>query len=204
MRNRCVKLTGMINRWVISIIVLALLLSAVSCGGALYKVKPPVELPPLAENLRSGSAGGVRLRASPLFTDEDNQDLFEANLPLSGVLAVRIEMVFESGIAVEIKRARFRLRDSEGKEWKLISPKEAISQVLKANEVYVYNPNSRKQFEKEFATYALDLKSPLSESDRRREGFLFFQTPKKAPVASPQSLVLSVDGLPERVEIPLN
>lgn len=194
----------MINRRAISVLVLALLLSTVSCGGALYRVKPAIELPPLAENLKSASAGGVALRASPLFSDEDNQDLFEANLPLSGVLAVRVELVFESGVAVEIKRARFRLRDGEGKEWKLISAKDAISQVLKANEVYVYNPNSRKQFEKEFAAYALDLKSPLSESDRRREGFLFFRTPTKEPVASPQGLVLSVDGLPQRVEIPLN
>ena len=183
---------------------LALILAAASCGGALYKVKPSIELPPLAENLKSASAGGVALRASPLFSDEDNQDLFEANLPLSGVLAVRVEMVFESGVAVEIKRARFRLRDGEAKEWKLVSTKDAISQVLKANEVYVYNPNSRKQFEKEFAAYAIDLKTPLSQSDRRREGFLFFRTPKKEPVASPQGLVLSVEGLPQRVEIPLN
>lgn len=194
----------MINRRLISIIVLAILPSAASCGGALYKVKPAVELPPLAETLKGASAGGVALRASPLFSDEDNQDLFEANLPLSGVLPVRVELVFESGVAVEIKRARFRLRDRDGQEWKLVSAKDAISQVLKANEVYVYNPNSRKQFEKEFAAYALDLKSPLSESDRRREGFLFFLTPKKEPVASSPGLVLSVDGLPQRVEIPLN
>ncbi|HWN10885.1 MAG TPA: hypothetical protein VNO50_16725 [Pyrinomonadaceae bacterium] len=194
----------MINRRPILIIVLAVLLSATSCGGALYKVKPAIELPPLADNLKRVSAGGVALRASPLLSDEDNQDLFEANLPLSAVLAVRVEMVFESGVAVEMKRARFRLRDSDAKEWKLISAKDAISLVLKANEVYVYNPNSRKQFEKEFAAYALDLKSPLSESDRRREGFLFFRTPKKEPVASPQGLVLSIDGLPQRVEIPLN
>jgi len=195
----------MASRQSLSIILVAIaLLSASSCGGALYKVKPSIELPPLAENLKSASAGGVALRASPLFSDEDNQDLFEANLPLSGVLAVRVEMVFESGVPIEIKRARFRLRDGEAKEWKLVSAKDAISQVLKANEVYVYNPNSRKQFEKEFAAYSLDLKTPLSQSDRRREGFLFFRTPRKDPVASPQGLVLSVDGLAQRVEIPLN
>ncbi len=178
----------MTSRQLVSIVLVALALSAASCAGALYKVKPVVELPPLAENLKSVTAGGVALRASPLFSDEDNQDLFEANLPLSGILAVRVEMVFESGVPIEIKRARFRLRDGDGKEWKQIPAKEAVSQVLKANEVYVYNPNSRKQFEKEFATYAIDLKSPLSESDRRREGFLFFRTPKKEPVASPTGL----------------
>lgn len=187
-----------------SIVLMAIVLSAASCAGALYKVKPAVELPPLAENAKAASAGGVTLRVAPLLSDEESQDLFEANLPLSGILAVRIELVFESGVAVEIKRARFHLRDGEGKQWKLVSAKEATSRVLKADEVYAYNPNSRKQFEKEFAAYAVDLKLPLSSSDRRRQGFLFFQTPKKEPVASPQGLVLSVEGLPQRVEIHLN
>ena len=187
-----------------SIVLLAVVLSAASCAGALYKVKPAIELPPLPENARGASAGGVLVRTAPLMSDEESQDLFEANLPLSGILPVRVELVFESGVTIEIKSARFRLRDGEAKEWKLVSAKEAISRVMKANEIFAYNPNSRKQFEKEFAAYALDIKSPLSDSDRRRQGFLFFQTPKKEPVASPQGLVLTVEGLPQRVEIPLN
>jgi hypothetical protein len=75
---------------------------------------------------------------------------------------------------------------------------------MKANGVFTYNPNSRKQFEKEFTAYAIELKSPLSDSDRRRQGFVFFETPKQELVASPRGLVLSVDRLPEPVEIPLN
>lgn len=194
----------MVNRRFWSLVLLAILLSASSCAGALYKVRPAVELPPLGDNAKRASAGGVDVRVAPLMGDEESQDLFEANLPLSGILPVRVELVFESGVPVEIKRARFRLRDGEGKEWKLMSAKGTISHVLKANDVYTYNPNSRKQFEKEFVAYAVDLKSPLSDSDRRRQGFLFFLTPKKEPLASPQGLVLSVEGLPQRVEIPLN
>lgn len=186
------------------IILLCSLLAFSSCAGALYKVKPALDLPPLAENVKSTSAGGVALRVAPLMNDEDTQDLFEANLPLSGILAVRVELVFESGVPVEIKRARFRLRDGGGKEWKLLAAKDAISRILKANEVFAYNPNSRKQFEKDFVAYALDLKAPLSASDRSRQGFLFFQTPNKEPVASPQGLVLSLEGLPQPVQVPLN
>ncbi len=192
------------QRHFLSLILLAVLSFTISCAGALYKVKPNVELPPLGENVKAESAGGASLRAIALLTDEESQDLFEANLPLSGILAVRVELAFESGVPLELKRARFHLRDGAGREWKLVSAKDAISRVLKANEVYAYNPNSRKQFEKEFATYAIDLKSPLSDSDRRRDGFLFFQTPKKEPVAGPEGLVLSVEGLPQRVEIHLN
>jgi hypothetical protein len=166
-------------------------------------VKPAVELPPLPANARSASANGVTVRVAPLLSDEESQDLFEANLPLAGILPVRLELVFESGVPIETKRARFRLRDGEGREWKTLSAKAAISRILKANDVYTYNPNSRKQFEKEFIAYGIELKTPLSASDRSRQGFLFFETPKQEPVASPRGLVLTIEGLPQRVEIPL-
>lgn len=174
------------------------------CGGSLYRVKPVAELPALPDNARSVSAGGVTVRVAPLLSDEEAQELFEANLPLAGVLPVRMEMAFESGVPVEIKRARFRLRDVQGREWKLLSPKSAVSRILKANEVFAYNPHSRKEFEKEFVAYAIELKEPLTVSDRRRQGFLFFQTPKGEPVRSDQGLVLTIERLPQPVELKLD
>jgi hypothetical protein len=175
-----------------------------SCAGSLFKVKPAVELPPLEGNVKTVSAGGVTVRVAPLMTDEESQDLFEANLPLSGILPVRLELVFESGVPIETKRVRFRLRDAEGRDWKSVKAKQAISRILKANGIYAYNPNSRRQFEKEFAAYAIDLQPPLSEAQRRRQGFIFFETPKKEPVESPRGLVLVIERLPQPVEIPLN
>jgi hypothetical protein len=194
----------MLNRQLLSIVPLGFLLLGTSCAGSLFKVKPAIELPPLAENARSATAGGVTVRVAPLMTDEESQDLFEANLPLGGVLPVRLELVFESGAPVGVKQARFQLTDAAGKEWKLISAKAAVARILKANDVYAYNPNSRKQFEKEFTAYAIDLADPLSSANARRQGFLFFETPKKEPVASTQGLTLRVDRLPQPVEIKLN
>jgi hypothetical protein len=182
----------------------AVLLLSSACAGKLYKVKPVVELPPLTGDLKSASGGGVRVVVAPLLTDEDSQELFEANLPLAGVLPLRIELNYESGVPLEIKKARFRLHDASGRDWKLLTPKQAISRVLKANEVFAYNPNSRKQFETEFSAYGLDVKTPLSPTDRRRQGFLFFQTPDKEAVASPRGLVLVIERLPQPVEITLN
>lgn len=179
-------------------------LLATSCVGSLYKVKPVVELPPLTGDVKSASAGGVTVRVAPLLSDEESQELFEANLPLGGILPVRLEVVFDSGVAVETKKVRFRLRDGAGREWKQLTPKAAVSHILKANDVYAYNPNSRKQFEKEFVAYGIDLTSPLSNDDRRHQGFVFFETPRKEPVESPRGLVLSVERLPQPVEIPLN
>jgi hypothetical protein len=185
------------------VFLLAVVLST-SCTGSLFKVKPVTDLPPLPANSRTADAGGVTIRVAPLLSDEKSQELFEANLPLSGVLPVRVELAFQSGVPVEVKRARFRLRDSQNKEWKLLSAKSAISRIMKANNVFLYNPNSRKQFEKEFGAYAIDLKTPLSSSDNRRQGFLFFQTPDKQPVQSGQQLTLTVERLPQLATITIN
>ena len=177
---------------------------ATSCGGSLFKVKPATELPPLPENTSSTEAGPVTLRVAPRLTDEESQDLFEANLPLSGVLPLRVELVFQSGVPVELKKAKFRLRDSQNREWKLLSPKSAVSRVMKANGIKLYNPNSRKQFEIEMQAYGIDLKTPLSSSDARRQGFLFFQTPDKKAVTADQQLTLTVERLPQVATITIN
>ncbi|HEX4899090.1 MAG TPA: hypothetical protein VFV61_01080 [Pyrinomonadaceae bacterium] len=191
-------------RWKLVVTCAGVLLFAGACGGSLYKVKPVVELSPLTNEAKRGSAGGLDFAVAPLLSDEESQDLFEANLPLAGVLPLRIELGYESGVPVEIKKTRFHLRDGAGKEWKLVSPKQAISRILKANEVYAYNPNSRKQFEKEFGAYGLDLKTPLTAGERRRQGFLFFQTPDKEAVSSPRGLVLVIEGLTEPLSISIN
>jgi hypothetical protein len=189
------------TRRFLSLIVLSLLATATSCSGALFKVRPATELPPLPANTRNADAGGVTVRVAPLLSDEESQELFEANLPLSGVLPLRVELAFQSGVPVELKKARFRLRDSQNREWKLLSPKSAISRIMKANGVTLYNPNARKQFEQELGAYAIDLKTPLSTSDSRRQGFLFFQTPDKKAVTAGQQLTLTVERLPQTASI---
>ena len=187
-------------RW---LIIIAALFSA-SCSGSLYKVKPLAALPPMPANAGTANVGSLSFRAAPLLTDEEGQALFEANLHLAGLLPVRVEIVQNGGDPIELKKLRFQLHDSSSGAWKIISAKQAIARILKANGVYAYNPESRKTFEKEFRSYELDTKSPLSHSEGRRAGFLFFQSAKKEPVASPHGLVLNVEGLAQAINLSLN
>ena len=177
---------------------------ASSCGGSLYRVKPVAELPSMPDLAATANLGSVTFRAMPLLSDEESQELFESNLQLAGLLPVRVEVVHNSGDAIELKRVRFRLRDAAGTEWKSISAKKAIARILKANGVFAYNPASRKTFEKEFRAYELDLKSPLTHAERRRQGLVLFLSPKKDPVASPRGLVLGIDGLAQPATLNLN
>lgn len=179
----------------------ALLLTA-GCGGSLYKVSPRVEAP-ISERAGGASGGGINLRALPLLTDEESQALFEANLPLGGLLPVRVEIINESGAELELKRARFLLRDGAGREWKMRSAKQAVSRILEANDVTFYNPSSRREFEQRVSAHALDLTTPLAPSESRR-GLLFFQTPRKEAVESPSGLVLIVEKLAQPIALRLN
>jgi|SRR5918912_1967022 hypothetical protein len=171
-------------------------------GGSLYKVKPVVEAP-IADTAGSATAADLKVRAVPLLTDEENQELFEANLPLAGLLPVRIEVSNESSGAIALERARFRLRDGEGREWQARSAKQAVSRILSDNKITFYNPQARKSFEEAVSAHALDVKTPLAPS-QRRQGLIFFQTPKKEPVESPRSLTLTIEKLPQPVEVHLN
>jgi hypothetical protein len=180
------------------------LLCNASCSNSLFKVKPVSELRSLPGTAATANVGALTFRAAPLLSDEETQELFESNLQLAGLLPVRVEIVHNSGEAMELRKLRFHLHDASATEWKMISAKQAISRILKANGVFAYNPNSRKTFEKEFRAYELDLKSPLTHAEGRRQGLVIFLSPKKDPVASPRNLVLTIDGLLQSVALRLN
>lgn len=182
--------------------VLALLTA--SCSSSLFKVKPVAEIPAMPASAASANVGSLSFRAAPLLTDEETQELFEANLQLAGLLPVRLEIAHNSGEPVEIRKLKFRLHDEANTEWKLISAKQAISRILKANGVFAYNPNSRKTFEKEFRAYELNLKDPVTHAEGKRHGLLIFQSAKKDPVSSPKNLTLTIDGLAQPVSLKLN
>ena len=175
-----------------------------SCSTALFKVKPATALPPLPPESRSADASGVTVRVAPLLTDEQTQELFEANLPVAGILPVRIELNFQSGVPIELKQARFSVRDGQNRSWKLLTTKQAVSRIMKANGVFLYNPYSKKQFQSDLGAYRIDLKTPFDSNQSRRRGFLFFQTPDKRPVEYSQKLTLVIERLPQPVSIPLN
>jgi hypothetical protein len=175
-----------------------------ACSNSLFKVKPMNEMASMPASAASMNVGSVSFRAAPLLTDEETQELFEANLQLAGLIPVRLEVAHNSGDAIEMKKLKFRLADSANSEWKLISAKQAISRIMKANDITLYNPNARKTFEKEFRAYEFNVKDPLTHAEGKRQGLLIFQSAKKDPVASPKGLTLTVEGLAQAVALKLN
>lgn len=180
-----------------------MVLTTSSCSTSLFKVKPADRLSAMPADAPAVDVGVATFRAAPLLTDEETQELFEANLQLAGLLPVRLETTHNGGEPLEIKRLKFRLQDDANNQWKLISAKQAVSRILKANGVFLYNPHSRKTFEKEFRAYEFDTKTPLTRDERQRRGLIIFLAPEKTPVSSPHGLVLSIEGLAQPVSLKL-
>jgi hypothetical protein len=201
--SRLIRARSVVGRLIKATIAAPLLL-AVACNGSLYKVKPVSELVRMPDNAASAAVGSLSFRAAPLLSEEQSQELFDSNLQLAGLLPVRVEILHNGGDAIELKKARFHLRDNGGTEWKPISFKQAVKRIMKANGVTLYNPDARKTFEKEFGAYELDLKSPISETERRRHGFVIFLATRKHLVAAPQGLVLAIEGLSQPATLKLN
>ena len=187
----------------------------ISCGCAkmanravptltLFRVKSPDSLPALPVSAKVADLGSLSVRAAPLLTDEETQELFEANFQLAGLLPVRLEMMHNSGGPIELKKLKFTLRDDAGTQWKPISIKQGISRILSANGVFAYNPHARKTFEEDVQAYDFRLKDPLTHEERRRQGLILFLAPNKQPVSSPHGLVLSIEGLAQPVSLNLN
>ncbi len=191
-------------RPLLCLVLFAVAVSQCGCSGSLFKVKPVNQLPPLPNDARISDGEGISVKLSHILEDEESQELFEANLPLSGIAAVRTELSFRNGPTVELKKLRFRLRDDQGREWKLLSSKQTVSRVLKAANVSAYNPISKKQFIQELDAYSLDLQKQLSQSEPRQTGFLFFQSPNKRPLDNTQRFTLAIERLPQPMTIPLN
>lgn len=178
------------------------LILTAACGGSLYKVKPVVRTP-IPDGVSGEEAGAIKLRAIPLLTDEEVQDLFEANLLLAGVLPVRVELGNNSGAPIDLRKAQFSLRDADEHVWKRLSAKKAASRILDYYAVYLYNPNSRAKFEVDFRAHAFNTEEPLAPGEQR-SGLLFLQSPRNEPVASPRGLVLVVEKLPQSLMLKLN
>lgn len=174
-------------RTAISAVLFFTVLLIPGCGGKLYDVAPLPGDPPV---ITAGDPGGLRLGARAV-DDAHALDLFSANLPLAGVLAVEISLTNDGSEPVNMKKLKFELRDSTGMKFKRISSKKALSRVMDYYGVSFYRKDARTRTREDYAAVELKTASPLGAGDERR-GYLFFQSGVETPL--PAELTLSVTG----------
>jgi hypothetical protein len=185
-----------LTRW-LSVGCCALLLSG--CG-ALFNVAPLPKSPP--GNLATETApGGLEIGAALLLNEERSFAQFDANLPLAGVIAVEAQLTNRAGAPVEARRLKFEVRDSAGRKYKQLKPKQALERLMKFYGKSNYLKASYREARESFEAIALPLDAPLAPREERR-GFLFFEA--KRDVAELSGLTLSVKGGPSPLTVSLN
>jgi hypothetical protein len=153
-------------------ITLVLLIALAGCGTQLYKVAPLPATPP-PDLTRSNAVG---LNAGMIVIESDRSiRQFEANLPLAGVIAVDLLLVNKSSSPIDLQALRFELRDSSGVKFKQLSPKNALSKVMKYYGDNFYTLEARRRTREDYNAAAFRTEPALAAQDSRR-GYLFFET----------------------------
>jgi hypothetical protein len=154
---------------------LSLLLFAGCGGGKPFNVKSEVTLPPLADAPIAQTAG-VRMQAAAVRDEDFLLATFDANLVLAGVLPVNVTVVNQTAQPLDLHKARFELRTSDGHAYKAADAKRAFGRLIKYYGISTYNKSGYKKSREDFAAYLLDTSAPLAMGESRR-GMLFFIVP---------------------------
>lgn len=166
----------------------AVLLAAAAFGcGKPFNVKTQPTLPPASYAART-SVGDIAIEANPI-TDEDFlYDTFDANLIAAGVLPVRAMLTNSGTEAVEVRKARFEIETQSGR-FKAADARKAFKRLISYYGISVYSKAGYKESLEAFASYALDLETPLAAA-QSRQGLMFFLIPTEAARGAGMTLVI--------------
>lgn len=148
-----------------------------ACAGKPFNVKTVPKIAPDRVG-EAASAGPLAVRASAVWDEDWLLENFDANLVLAGVLPVRVD-VENGGDAIEAKDLKFEVTDGDGRSFKWLDAKKAAKAVSSYYEITVTSKTGPKAYQEDFASNALDTKTPLARGERR-QGFVFFAFPKDA------------------------
>lgn len=185
------------NRVFIAVSLGICLLAFAACGGQLYKVAPPPAggSPDMASN----NAGGLNAGAIALEGDSA-LERFEANLPLAGVVAVDLRLENIASDALDLSKFKFELQDAAGKILKPLTPKKALSSVMKYYGNSFYTLAARQKTRDDYESVALKLAGGIAPREERR-GILFFQTNRNTTNLNGLTLSITGAATPIRVSV---
>ena len=145
------------------------------CGGKPFDVKTQVALPAMAD-APVAEAPGLRMQAAAVRDEDFLLTTFDANLILAGILPVNITITNRTAQPLDLRKARFTVRATDGHSYKAAEAKSAFKRLIKYYEISTYSKPDYKKSLEDFAAYALDLSRPLAMGESR-QGMLFFIVP---------------------------
>ena len=149
-----------------------MLLAFIASSCKPFNVKPRIEVP-RATNEAHGEADGVAFRASVVRDEDWLNDTFDANLILAGIVPVRVELKNTRQTPVELRKARFELKTADGRSFGSAVAQSAFKQALSYYDVSAWSKALYKESRADFASYALDTKTPAAAGESR-QGLIYF------------------------------
>lgn len=189
---------------VYAVIGLILILSA-GCGSKPFDVKTEVTFPAIA-NAPVAETASLSLQAAAVRNEDLLLETFDANLILAGILPVSIKLTNRTAQPVDLRKSRFELRTMEGHSYKSAEANRAFKRLIKYYEISTYSKPAYKKSQEDFASYALDITSPLAMGESR-QGMLFFILPDRLVQAAGLKLIgVRLDAVQSKnaVELTLN
>lgn len=160
--------------------------ASLGCGRP-FNVKTQPALPPPINAARA-SVDGVAVEAYAI-TDEDFlYDTFDANLIAAGVLPVRVMLSNSSGENMDLKKARFEI-EAQSRRFRVADARKAFKRLISYYGISIYSKSGYRESLEAFASYALDVATPLA-GDQSRQGLVFFLVPSEAARQTGLSLVI--------------
>lgn len=165
---------------------LSLAAAAFGCGRP-FNVKTQPTLP-AASYAAKASLDGIAVEAHAI-TDEDFlYDTFDANLISAGVLPVRVMLTNSGGETVDCKSARFEIEARAGR-FKAVNARKIFKRLISYYGISLYSKSGYNESLEAFASYALDVGTPLAGA-QARQGLLFFLVPAETARQTGLTLVI--------------
>ena len=154
-----------------------------------FNVKPRIQVP-RAANESQAETSGLVVHASVVRDEDWLNDTFDANLILAGIVPVRVELKNTGQIPVELSKARFELKTASGGSLESASGARAFKRALGYYDVSAWSKALYKESKADFASYTLDVKTPLAMGESR-QGLLYFLLPGDTAGENGVTLVVS-------------
>jgi hypothetical protein len=160
--------------------------AGVGCGRP-FNVKTQPTLPS-ASYAAKASVDDISVEAQAIKDEDFLYDIFDANLIAAGVLPVRVMVTNSGGEAVAFKNTRFEI-ETKSMRFKAADARKAFKRLISYYGISMYSKAGYSESLEAFASYALDVATPLAGA-QSRQGLVFFLVPAEAARQSGLTLVI--------------
>ncbi|MCS7079022.1 MAG: hypothetical protein NZ585_03095 [Chloracidobacterium sp.] len=152
------------------------LLLAAACAREPFRIRPKADPPVPETQAVAVAAAEYEVRARVLCDGNELVDRFDANHLTVGILPVYVWLDRRAAGALDLKSVRFRLRDADGRAWRLLSGKQVEKRLMKSYGIRAYSVDGYRTFRARHDSVLFPTAGVLTPG-ARADGFLFFDIP---------------------------